>query len=295
MATVMPEREHAEWMERRREGVGSSDTPAILGVDPRYTRLAVYLEKTGRSRPEPEREHHWWGLALEPVIFQAYERRTGREVIGRQVEATSETYPWLRATYDGVRDDGRIVEAKSLGAYAATQFNAADGDWEALPPHWIVQVTHQMIVSDTDVADVAVFYPLELRVYTVPRSERLASLIVDMTTEFWEDVCDGNPPRTLDPRDEMRLALAYPRAEGDICLIGGWLDELCIPNDGKVDDARSRTALLDAMGNFAVAYLPNGQVVRRRVKTTKAYTVPSKTKVEVSIEGRNPWTVDRAK
>lgn len=287
MTTVSQTMTEAEWLEWRRGGIGASDAPAVLGVCPHRTRLAVYLSKLGREPQQKHSDCRWWGNALESLISEAYclRVRTGLEITARQHLAESSLYPWMRASIDGVRVDGRPVEFKSLGVYQANNFHAPDGDWEQLPENWIVQVHHQMVVMGVDACDVAVFYPLELRVYTVPRSEELCNLIIDLTGEVWDCVVDQTPPRTADARDHERLLAAYPRAHGEILIDDPELIE-AVGLWEHAKDKASKVKILDAMGSAAVAELPNGDLVRRTQKTVKGYVVPDKTKTTLTIERR---------
>lgn len=274
----------AAWLEWRRRGVGSSDAPAILGVCPHRTRLAVYLDKV-RPRVESKTETQGSGNDLEPLIAQWYTRRTGFEIVQTQHLVECELFPWMRASVDCIRSDGRPVELKALGVYKANNFQARDGDWQALPENYIVQCHHQMIVMDCDVIDVAVFYPLELRTYTVPRSEKLCNLIVDLTGELWECVCDRTPPRTVDSRDHERLDEAYPRAEGEIELASpAWLDD--VHQWFVAKDKAAKVRILDAMGEAASATLADGSILRRDEKRVEAYTVPAKTRITLKLEKR---------
>jgi len=280
------EQERAEWLQWRRGGIGASDSPAILGVCPHNTRLGVYLDKIGESRPSPRNAALDWGLRLEDDIAEAYELRTGFAIERTQVRLESKIWPWMRATLDGVRADGRPVEMKSLGVHAALEFHAADGDWESLPPNWIVQAHHQMAVAETDACDVAVFYPLDLRIFTVPRDDELVSLIVDLAGELWECVEDRVPPRAVDAIDVENLARAYPRARGEIVLDDD--PALLAAADAWMTgrDKAALAVLLDAMGEAASATLDGGRLLlRREIRKTAAYSVPAKTRVVLKIQG----------
>ncbi|WP_165253618.1 lambda-exonuclease family protein [Paludisphaera soli] len=121
--------EQARWLEWRRGGVGASDSPAILGVCPHRTRMAVYLDKVGAAKPRKQTETQEWGIRLEPLITAAYAERADLAIVNRQACLESTEQPWLRATIDGIAEDGRIVEFKALGLHAANEFRAPVGGW----------------------------------------------------------------------------------------------------------------------------------------------------------------------
>ena len=43
---------HDEWLEWRRQGIGSSDSASIMGTSPYTTPYQLWEEKLGRKRPE---------------------------------------------------------------------------------------------------------------------------------------------------------------------------------------------------------------------------------------------------
>lgn len=278
-------RDEAAWLEWRRGGIGASEAPAILGVSEHGTRLAVYLDKIGVGKPRRRTEEQEWGLRFEDDIADGYHAKTGLRIVEFQRCVESPQYPWMRATIDGIREDGRDVEFKALGLFQANQWTVADGDWEALPNKFIVQVHHQMIVTETDVADVAVLIGLRLLTYTVPRSESLCRLIVDLTGELWDCVQSRTPPRTLDARDHELIELAYPRAVDDEYLViedPSFVDAADLYRVSK--DKAAKVAVLDAMGDLTLAILPDGRRVTRKTKEVAAYTVPAKTRITIEVE-----------
>lgn len=275
-----------KWHEWRRQGVGSSDAPVILGVDDRKTRLQLYLEKLGRAREESRAEYLEWGIELEDDIARMYTRRTGVAVRARQVNIECDDASFIRASIDIVTVNDSIVETKALGIWAANNFHAKDGDWESLPHKWIVQAHHQMLVFGADFAEVAVFYPLELRLYRVPKSERLLDTIWQLEHEFWQCVQDKEPPRTLDPTDAEMIQLAYP-------TIADYAAEIPPELVGDVDryhanpkDASAKVALLDFLGDAECGLCPDGRVIRRTVKFRKGYKVEDKREIILTVESK---------
>ena len=80
-------RDREEWLELRRGGVGSSDCSAIIGLGKYGSQWSVWLEKTGRARPDEESEAMLWGTLLEPVIRAQFAERLGVEIEERRLVA----------------------------------------------------------------------------------------------------------------------------------------------------------------------------------------------------------------
>ena len=51
----VPDISHEQWLELRRTGIGGSDAPTIVGVNPYSSRYALYLDKIGEGAKEDER------------------------------------------------------------------------------------------------------------------------------------------------------------------------------------------------------------------------------------------------
>src|SRR5688500_4639250 len=80
-----------KWLEERKNGIGGSEAPIVLGVSKFATPLDLFTEKLG-LRPEPiQTERMKWGLRLERAIVEAYADETGREV------RTFEPYTLIRS------------------------------------------------------------------------------------------------------------------------------------------------------------------------------------------------------
>jgi len=63
-----------EWLQTRRQGIGSSDAAAACGLNPHMSMLELWMLKTGRisqSVDQTMTDHYsplYWGNQLEPLI-----------------------------------------------------------------------------------------------------------------------------------------------------------------------------------------------------------------------------------
>ncbi len=87
-----------EWLDVRKRGIGGSDAGAAVGLNPYQSRLALWLNKTGRDAGMPSIDPHddshpaYWGNLLEPIVAAHYSRRTGHKV--RRVNAVLQQYQY---------------------------------------------------------------------------------------------------------------------------------------------------------------------------------------------------------
>ena len=83
-----------DWLAVRKQGIGSSDAAAAVGLNPYKSKLELWLEKTGRDTalpkldPQDEESPAYWGNILEPVVATHYTRRSGHRV--RRINAVTE-------------------------------------------------------------------------------------------------------------------------------------------------------------------------------------------------------------
>ena len=75
----------AEWLDIRKQGIGSSDCASACGLNPYMSMLELWMIKTGRVKQsiEDESEGHaplYWGKQLEPLVAQYYSMHTNTKV-----------------------------------------------------------------------------------------------------------------------------------------------------------------------------------------------------------------------
>jgi len=201
----------------RRHFIGSSDCAAACGVDPYKSRVQLWLEKTGRVKPDDlsavERVH--FGNVLEPIVAAEYARRHGLAP-GELVRATDTVYDGFRAASVDYYARGRILECKTAGAWMR-------GAWRSGPPdNYRMQVEHQMMVTHEPEAIIAVLIGgNEYRDHEITTDPELAALIVAREQEFMTYVeTDQAPPAEsaadvllLVPVDNRRRILASESLE----------------------------------------------------------------------------------
>lgn len=104
-----PEMTKEEWLSWRKEGIGGSDAPCIMGKG--YgTPFQVYEEKV----LDKHRKENWamkWGKIDEPQARRDFEDLVGRRMAPANIENT--TYRWYHASLDGLCPNGEyVVEIK---------------------------------------------------------------------------------------------------------------------------------------------------------------------------------------
>lgn len=209
------------WLAARRLSIGASDAPAVLGLTPSRTPLAVYLDKLGIVDPddvsEPS-EAMRWGTLLEGVIRRETEARVLRDVVyvPHRIHR-SRTIPYLTATLDGLLPDTE----RGPGVLEIKTAHRAVEDGEEAPLAYQVQVQHQLLVTGCVWGIIAVLYGGQrLVTYPVERNPNAIRLLREEHALFWQRVQDKNPPPLDGTRASAELLRAlYPRERAGASIV----------------------------------------------------------------------------
>jgi putative phage-type endonuclease len=178
----------AEWLARRKEGIGASDMPNLLGVGFRDPAAVLESKRGPISTASPD-GRLLRGIELEPIVARKYEQVTGVDLhhVGMHRHETS---PFLLASPDRVRDDyGRIVELKTVSNF---------DDWgpsgsDEVPIGYRVQANQTMEVMGDWSMDFAVLdvFAWEFRWFRVSVERSIVERIRQAGEEFWDIVQSG--------------------------------------------------------------------------------------------------------
>ncbi|VVQ18749.1 YqaJ viral recombinase family protein [Pseudomonas fluorescens] len=210
-----------DWLAVRKQGIGSSDAAAAVGLNPYKSQLELWLEKTGRDTslpkidPNDEESPAYWGNILEPIVATHYTKRSGHRVrrINAVLQHPDPKLPWMLANIDREvigADDVQILECKTAGINGARLWK------EGVPEYIQLQVMHQLAVTGKQAADVAVLLGGQhLEIHRIERDESMIARLIDLERLFWDYVVSDTPP-PADGTDSAEAALRclYPEDNG---------------------------------------------------------------------------------
>lgn len=197
----------------RATGIGASEIAAIVGLSPYTSPLDIYCRKRGLTEEFTGNTATKWGIALEPVIAEAYTAETGIELTGDgRTTVVHPVHPFALCTPDRIAADrSRVVEIKTAGIRMADKWGEPGTD--AVPEEYLAQTIWQMAVLDIDAADIAVLIGgNDFRIYSVARDRELEDALIEAGRKFWhENVLAGEPPAPRDSDEYARVLTAkYP-------------------------------------------------------------------------------------
>ena len=269
-----------EWLDVRRQGIGSSDAAAAVGLSPYKSPLELWAEKTGQAsfpQPDPQDDSQpmYWGTLLEPIVAAHYTRRTGRRV--RRVNAVLQhpEHPWMLANLDREvtgSDEVQILECKTAGINGARL-------WKAGVPEYVqLQVMHQLAVIGKQAADVIVLIGgQELQIHRIDRDEGVIRQLIELEAGFWRCVQERKAPSADGSASAQRaLQALYAQDSGETLDLtqdtemGNTFSDLQAIRqriqDFELQEARLRQRIEQRMGDASKALFETGEVTYRKAK-----------------------------
>lgn len=258
---------------RRKDRIGSSDSPAIVGVNPpKWTNAYdVYLEKTADVRELAPKEAIEIGNDFEAPLLAWASRQLGVEIVA-DCERESKDDPIMAANHDALV----VTRPQGLEAKTGTGADYGDPETDQVPERVIVQCQHQMYVSELELVWVPVliakFDRLERTMYKVTRNEKLIEVIRERDHAFWENnVLPRIPPADLLPSlGVLRRVRRIPEtlAAVDPALVTAWKEAHAAYKAAETAKEEAVAALVASMGDAAGADFGDP----RKVLTYRGYT-----------------------
>lgn len=272
-----------DWLAVRKQGIGSSDAAAAVGLNPYKSQLELWLEKTGRDQGLPKADPHdeespiYWGNILEPIVASHYTRRTGNRVrrINAVLQHPDASLPWMLANIDREvmgAGDVQILECKTAGINGARLWK------EGVPEYVQLQVQHQLAVTGKAAADVAVLLGGQhLEIHRIARDATMIGRLIQLEREFWRYIeADTPPPADGSESAELALRCLYPQDSGstvdfsqDRTLSATFADLVSVRQTlagFEKLEAKLKQDLQQAMGDASKAVFETGSVTWKRAR-----------------------------
>lgn len=282
--------------EARKKFIGSSDAPAIMGLDPYRSASDVWLEKTGRDSGFEGNANTERGNYLEPALLDYAVGQIGTHFIRGLMKTHSGGV--LAANFDGIcTDDSFIVEAKTSN----NPDDFGEQMTDQIPERHIIQVHHAMYVAGPQCrkAFVPVLLPgyrsLDFRMYIVNRDDDLAEMIAARGIQFFE-VHVRMDLQPADFKPSLEVLKRMKRTPGKVVSVAADLvDRVTVlraaANQAEKDKKAAEAELLATMGDAdgadtdraTITYLETKRA-GYTVQPTAFRTLKIKAKKEISYD-----------
>lgn len=271
------------WLAVRKNGIGSSDAAAAVGLNPYQSQLELWMIKTGRDSempkvgPADETSPMYWGALLEPIVAAHYTKRTGNRVrkINAVLQHPESDKAWMLANIDReVLGDSKvqILECKTAGEFGAKLWK------EGVPEYVQCQVQHQLAVTGKRAADVCVLVcGQEIRIHRIERDDALIARLIELERQFWRYVeLDIPPPADGSDSAAKALQWLYPQDSGsaidfthDREMSAAFADLVSVRSsiaNYEAMEAQLKQKIQQRMGEASKAKFETGSVTWKRSK-----------------------------
>ncbi len=295
------------WLNVRKQGIGSSDAAAAVGLNPYQSQLELWLIKTGRDAglpkvdPNDDSSPMYWGNILEPIVAAHYTKRTNRRVrrINAVLQHPDADKSWMLANLDYAvvgSDEVQILECKTAGEFGARLWR------DGVPEYVQCQVQHQLAVTGKQAADVCVLMcGQEVQIHRIERDDALIARLIELERTFWHYVLtDRRPPADGSDSASLALKCLYPKDSGntldlseDTTMTAVFTEIVKIRADiaaaEKVEEVLKQR-IQQRMGDLSRVQFEGGSVSWKRSKDTVGLDVPTLLKEQPELLDRYPLT-----
>lgn len=197
-----------QWLAFRKRGVGGSDVPTIMGMNPYKAEIELWYEKLslipeltieniamfgGKRGEDLVAEDYWpyWAGTEESVIENYNAGKVIRKCQRVNAYIQNPDYPWLFVSLDrkinrhGGKGEG-VLEIKNTSGYEQDK-------WESgIPPSNLLQVTTQIFVTILEYGELAILRDgRKFDVFDIEKRDKIFQSIVVKTKKFWDTVIEG--------------------------------------------------------------------------------------------------------
>lgn len=173
-----------EWLKLRKTGIGGSDAGAICGLNPYASPMSVYQDKTSDYISQEDNESMRQGRDLEDYVARRFMEITGFKVRRSNVMYRSQEYPFMIADVDRlIVGENAGLECKTASPYNSDKWK--DGE---IPPHYLIQCCHYMIVTGKREWYIAVvILGREFKYAKIAWDETMIQNLIAIETDFWNN------------------------------------------------------------------------------------------------------------
>lgn len=244
-----------KWLALRPSGVGASEVPTMLGLNPWQSPIDLWLSKTGKADPftgnyATRRGHH-----MEAFVIDAYAQAHPGTIVEVHPDIPSmlahPDVPQARCSLDGLGH----TRIKTVAIEAKTANHRQWGKWAdgALPDAYALQVMFQLAVTGLDEGHVVVDLAGDYQERVVLRDDVMCDRLIESVAKWWHDHITLDVMPDVDPvRDRDRLAdLWTPNPDLPAVMVP--LDVAQELRDAKARAAAAKTDLEVAAARVQIA------------------------------------------
>lgn len=177
-----------EWLEFRKDKIGASDAPVIMGISPWKKPLKLWEEKVGLKDDKISSYVMRRGLEMEPLAREYFNSMLDLDM--QPYVTINFNYPWMMASLDGYDAKNNLaLEIKCPGK--VDHDLALQGK---IPEKYYAQLQHQMCVMDLNEIYYVSFDGLSGPILQVKRDQNYIDLLLEKEINFVNCIESFTPP-----------------------------------------------------------------------------------------------------
>ena len=243
-----------EQRKERKNHLGSSDIPAILGFSRFATPAGIWLHKTGRIPHDPTEipaEYQEAGNFLETSVLEWAQQKEYLQSLHRDRELAVPDTP-IVVHIDAVEEEtGNPVEVKTEGLFGPIRSPWGEVGTTEVPEYTCIQAHAHLMATDRGICHVPTFLGGRgFGYYYVERDEVLVEIIKKESLRFWHEyVLKDTPPPDSVP--SLSLIKKIRRVEGEPVVLADKLIDVWL--DWKERESQARKAKNEAQAAILAA------------------------------------------
>lgn len=192
-----------EWKKLRKDYIGASDAPIIMGISPWKTPYQLWQEKLGLLEDDKDTFATRYGRDMEEPARRAYEEYTGHFVTPEVLFHPGKEF--MMASLDGVSPDGtKAVEIKNVNL--DDHMLAREGK---IPEKYFPQLQHQLEILfalyGLKTIDYYSFYKGEGVIVEIGVDDKYLKQLIQKEGKFWNENVLGLKEPELTNKDFVSL------------------------------------------------------------------------------------------
>ncbi|MFF5670311.1 YqaJ viral recombinase family protein [Streptomyces hygroscopicus] len=283
--------DRADWLARRREGIGSSDVPAILGLVDMKPPLNVYYDKIGRDVDDAG-EAAYWGTVQEEPVARRWAMQN-RSVIRRVGLVAHVDHPHWMTTLDRRVTECPLAEGEQAPCALEVKTRSAfkSAQWHAgAPDDVLAQMLWQIIVNGYEHMHYAVLIGGNEYHQGTVRADQYTDVMADITVaadRFWHEHVQAQVPPEPTGNGEALVKMfrrLHPTRSGavDIDRHDDAIDALADYNRHQRAESAAKKAKAQAKARMVAAL---GDAQEALIGGERAYALePSNAAPKVDLE-----------
>lgn len=257
-----------EQRQARKNHLGSSDIPAIMGFSRFANAYDIWLEKTDRVDPsKTTKDYQKAGTMFEEAVLKWWqeESQVGELLTNVELRVLDINAPIIVHPDAILAEDGSPVEVKTEGLYGPIILPWGDEGTDEVPEYTLIQAHCHMMATQKDLCHIPTFLGGRGYGYFFARRDPdIVKLITEQAVRFWHEhvLADKAPPECVPSLATINRIRRIEGARVELAdeLVEHWNQAKELAKAAKKDVDEAKAAILAALDGAEMGVCSLGDV-----------------------------------